>query len=199
MEKKLIVAFHVGRGGRFFNPGHKTFNGHVKRLSDCYEHNAFIHREDFNGNPLPDEEWILDNGSGRALLTGRDAIESPVGVLDWDGDYDTDIVKYIEDCDEVELELVYQAYLMDDAWMENELKEYICRHKGMKRIKDIDFAFSEEATIRLTDGSEITYTWDGEHDVTEDEIREWMHEQNIDPLSIEQNADRFEDYFHIED
>lgn len=31
-DNKIIVAFHIGRGGRFHNPGHKKFKGTYRFL-----------------------------------------------------------------------------------------------------------------------------------------------------------------------
>lgn len=105
-----IVAFHIGRGGRFHNQGHKSFMPHIKQLSDCFSESCIIFQEDEEGNPLPDEQWQLIDGGGNVILEGRANIESTTGILDWDGEYDTDIVKTIADCNESELCLLLQAY-----------------------------------------------------------------------------------------
>lgn len=197
MEKNLTVAFHIGRGGRFHNPGHKTYRSHIRTLSACFN-DAFIVNEDTDGNPLPDELWTLRDDAGNVLLSGRASIESPVGMIDRDGEYDTDVVKYLQDCDESELESLYEAYLAEDAWMDDGIKEYVCRHKALKRIRDIDFSLMYEATIHCTDGTRLTFEWDGSYNLAEEDAREWMQENNIDPVSIERWADRFEKYFCIE-
>jgi hypothetical protein len=105
-----IVAFHIGRGGRFHNQGHKSFMPHIKQLSDCFSERCIIFREDEEGNPLPDEKWLLIDGGGNVILEGRANIESKTGVLDWDGEYDTDIVQYLSECDDDELRLILDAY-----------------------------------------------------------------------------------------
>lgn len=65
---------------------------------------------DEDGNPLPDDEWtLIDDSSERVLLQGKDDIMSRTGRIDYDGQYDTDIFKYVEDCDEEEIELLRQA------------------------------------------------------------------------------------------
>ena len=105
-----IVAFHIGRGGRFHNQGHKSFMLHVNRLSDCFTNDSFIMEENSEGDTLPDEEWLLCDNGGNVILKGRDNIESETGILDWDGEYDTDIIKYVSECDENELRLLILAY-----------------------------------------------------------------------------------------
>ena len=188
-----IVAFHIGRGGRFHNPGHKSFMPHIKQLSDCFSESSIIFQEDEEGNPLPDEQWQLIDGGGNVILEGRANIESTTGILDWDGAYDTDIVQYLSECDDNEIDMIYQAYL-DDEYMDDELKDYVCTKKGLHRIHRIEF-FDTHAHVECQDGM-IQYDWDGRHDVDEDEAAEWMEAHDIDPLSIKEHADEFEDNYY---
>lgn len=53
--QNIKVRFHVGRGGRFNNAGHKTYVGTVNDLSDCFG-DSFLISEDENGTTLPDSE-----------------------------------------------------------------------------------------------------------------------------------------------
>lgn len=108
---EYIVAFHIGRGGRFHNQGHKTFNPNIEKLSDLYDSSKHtIISEDADGEPLADKDWRLIDSGDNVILEGREAIESTTGILDWDGEYDTDIVQTIADCDENELCLLLEAY-----------------------------------------------------------------------------------------
>ena len=129
------------------------------------------------------------------IIEGRANIESKTGVLDWDGEYDTDIVKYLDECDDTELGMIYQAYL-DGEFMDDELKDYVCTQQGKHRIHRIQF-HEAHAQVECQDGT-LQYDWDGRHDVDEDEAREWMEDQDIDPASIERYADQFEDNFYTE-
>ena len=190
---EYIVAFHVGRGGRFHNPGHKTFNPYITELSDCFGESSIIFKEDEEGNPLPDEQWQLIDSGGNVILEGRDNIESDTGILDWDGDYNTDVVKYLSECSDSEIDIIYQAYL-DDEYTDDDLKDYVCTQKGMHRIDKVKF-YQCNAEIQCQDCT-ISYFWDGEEDVTVEEIAEWMEEQDIDPLSIKNHADSFESHFY---
>lgn len=189
-----IVAFHIGRGGRFYNPGYKTFMPHIKTLSDLYVYNnCVISMEDGEGNALPSEEWLLIDNGGNVILEGQDEIESETGVLDWDGAYDTDIVKYLSECSDDELDIIYQAYL-NDEYMDYELKDYICESKGLHRIHIVKF-YKSNAEIHCNDGT-ITYMWDGEDNLTEEEITEWLELEKIDPKSIKMYADAFVSHFY---
>ena len=191
---EYIVAFHIGRGGRFNNQGHKSFMPYVSKLSDCINlEKCIILCQDENGNELPDEKWVLLDGGGNTILEGRNNIESDTGILDWDGDYDTDIVQYLDECSQDELEIIYQAYLREE-YMPYELKDYICEAMGLHRIDNIKF-YKDNAEVHCNDCT-ITFFWDGEEDVTEEDAKEWMEENNIDPISIERYAYDFEQHFY---
>ena len=122
--ENIMVRFHVGRGGRFHSQGHKMYVDTVKGLSDCFG-DAFIISEDPDGNTLPDKEWQLIDGGGNVILKGRDAIESPTGVLDWDGEYDTDIVRYLSECSDEECELIIDAY-NNYKYVDDDVIAYAC-------------------------------------------------------------------------
>ena len=189
---KTIVAFHIGRGGRFNNPGHKSFMPEVRTLRDCFG-NSIIHNVDEDGNELPDEEWALIDDGSNIILQGREDIMSETGILEWDTIYDTDIVKYLEDCDDEELSLIYDEYLTGN-FMSDELKDAAVESQGLRRITSIKF-YRTNADVFTTDGC-VSFFWDGEEDVTEEEAAEWMEEQRIDPLSIDRWASSFESHFY---
>lgn len=190
---KTIVAFHIGRGGRFNNGGHKTFMPYISHLSQCFNDKCIIISEDEDGNELPGEEWELIDGGSNVILRGCDAISNEVGILDWDTIYDTDIVKYLEDCDEDEMNILYQHYLDDGYFSSEEVRDAAVASQGLRRIDNIKF-YRTNAKIFTTDGC-VSFFWDGEEDVTEDEAREWMEEQHIDPISIDRWANSFESHF----
>lgn len=195
-EKRTIVAFHIGRGGRFHNPGHKTFMPHITHLSQCYNDKCIIISEDDNGNELPGEQWELIDGGSNVILRGCDAISNEVGILEWDTIYDTDIVKYLDECDDDELELIYKTYLDDVEYLSDELKDAAVKSQFQKRIINVKF-YKSNAEVQTNDGT-IHYEWDGYEDVTEDDAAEWMEEHCIDPLSIKKWADSFETHFYNE-
>ena len=67
-----------------------------------------------------------------------------------------------------------------------------------KRIIENIQYFQYEAEITFTNGSSIFFDWQPPFDVSEEEIIEWMTEQNIAPDSIEMHAHRFPDFFNLE-
>lgn len=140
--KTIIVCFHVGRGGYHHNPGHKSYCPYVKTIQDIYNStdNCFIMNEDEDGNPLPDDEWTLTDQGGNIILEGRQEIESPVGILEWDTIYDTDIVKYIEDCTDEEIKLImkaYQNYEIENNDMIELIDNSIKNHKPIKTMEEL--------------------------------------------------------------
>ena len=137
--KSIIVCFHVGRGGYHNNPGYKSFNPYVHSIQDLFE-DGFLNCEDEDGNPLPDNEWTLTDQGGNIILEGRQEIESPVGVLEWDTIYDTDIVKYIEDCTDEEIKLImkaYQNYEIENNDLIELIDNSISNHKPIKTLEEL--------------------------------------------------------------
>lgn len=120
-NKKIIVAFHVGRGGRFHNAGHKTFIGerNLKDLISMNSNNLFEVNRDFLGRFC---KPFLTDCSGHVVLDS-DRFNDEVGCLDFDGTYDTDYCRYIEDCDEDELDIIRNS----GEYMSLELSEYLNR------------------------------------------------------------------------
>ncbi len=110
MNKTTVVHFHIGRGGSFRHAGYKEFKGVEDMTPSEY---CSVIDTDEDGNPLPDDDgrwWtMVEDSSERVLLQGRENIMSRTGTLDYDGDYDKDVYKYVEDCDEDELLLLRQA------------------------------------------------------------------------------------------
>lgn len=112
-QNEIIVRFHIGRGGRFHNGGYKTFVGeeNLQSVITSMSEQATIISEDENGNELPKSEWKLIYHD-REVLSGED-IDELTGVIDVDGEYDTDICRYIEDCTDEELELIWKEIELD--------------------------------------------------------------------------------------
>lgn len=182
--KTIIVCFHVGRGGYHQNPGYKTYNPYVKTLQDLSVY-GFLNCEDEDGNTLPDDEWTLTDQGGNIILEGRQEIESPVGVLEWDGIYDTDIVRYIEDCDDEEIDILYNE-LINYKYMDDDVADYVCRKKGMKRVVDkIGNISLSQSTMKVTHQDGIdTYERDTFKGMDEYDVRKFLKEERFTPESI---------------
>lgn len=105
-ENKIIVAFHIGRGGMFYNGGHKSFIGELnfQDLQKLNTDNIFYRGRDERGRFMRTEIY---DGAGN-FVSGDDP-NGLIGRLDFDGDYDTDYCKYIEDCTDEELELIAKS------------------------------------------------------------------------------------------
>lgn len=182
--KTIIVCFHVGRGGYHHNPGYKTYNPYVHSIQDLSVY-GFLNCEDEDGNPLPDDEWTLTDQGGNIILEGRQEIESPVGVLEWDGIYDTDIVRYIEDCDDEEIDILYNE-LINYKYMDDDVSDYVCRKKGMKRVVDkIGNISLSQSTMKVTHQDGIdTYERDTFKGMDEYDVRKFLKEERFTPESI---------------
>ena len=118
MENKIIVAFHVGRGGRFNNAGHKTFIGekNFQDLIDLNFEHLFVQNR-VNGKFS--KPYLTDlNGT---IIVDSDDINNEVGFLEFDTIYDSDYCKYIEDCSDEELLVIANS----DEYKSFELEQYL--------------------------------------------------------------------------
>lgn len=104
-ENEMNVCFHIGG----VQGNQKCLVTDITTLQECFR-DATIKNIDEDGNPLPDADWQLLDRGGNVVLQGREAIESSTGILEWDGVYDTDIVKKLTDCSAQEYKLIIKAY-----------------------------------------------------------------------------------------
>lgn len=140
---KTLVAFHIGRGGRFHNAGHKIFIGQDKSIneftSDLFEtyENVYdvarqigerenllellqkANEDDANAyNRL--KKWGLDLGQKVHTTcggydTGLYVENDGTGEIDIDGEYNTTIVRRLEDCSEDECMIILKNCGCDEV------------------------------------------------------------------------------------
>lgn len=140
MTKETIIAFQIGRGGRFYNAGHLSFLGIQKidetsgYINGCYPPRLEGSEED---DQSPDAEWHDGNGNKVGLTNAM--IESGIGIIDFDGDCNTTYTKMIKDVNEQEVKAII-----------NELPDWYAREV----LKVVTIFFVNEAMIKdmLTDG-----------------------------------------------
>lgn len=191
--QNVKVRFHIGRGGRFHNAGHKTYVGTVNSLSDCFGDSGII-SEDENGTPLPDSEWQLMDSGGTVVLSGRDEIEAETGILDWDGEYDTDIVRYLSECDDDEYQMILDAEERG-AYVDKDVLAYACSALDKLLVTSIKVypsnmeIFTQEGCISLMRDNFAVYTEDDE-----DEVRELLEDKGFISKSIDDIIDKMEMY-----
>lgn len=162
-----------------------------KKLSDYFYYcDLFLHSEDEEGNDLPDDEWVLSTGSGTPILEGRENIESETGILDVDGDYDTIIVKKLDDLYEEEIEILRDYYLNDgytDAYCIDDVLEVL----GYKEISNIKM-YKSNAEVFFNGGC-IHIDRDQVSEMDEEEMTEYIteifEERNISPLHMHKVED----------
>lgn len=118
MENKIIVAFHVGRGGRFNNGGYKTFIGE-KNFQDLISMNGEHLFEQNKINGKFSKPYLTDlNGT---IIVDYDDINNEVGFLEFDTIYDSDYCKYIDDCSDEELLVIANS----NEYKSYELEQYL--------------------------------------------------------------------------
>ena len=191
--QNMKVRFHIGRGGQFHNAGHKTYVGTVNDLYDCFG-DSFIISEDENGKILPDSEWKLVDSGGNVVLSGRDEIESETGIIYWDGKYDTDIVRYLEDCDDDEYQLILDT-AERGGHVEEPVLAYACHALGKLMATNIKVypsnmeVFTQEDCVHLERDNFSVYTKD-----EEDDVRELLADKGFISESIDEIIDNMKIY-----
>lgn len=151
----VFVCFHIGRGGRYGNPGHKEYLPYVRDFQDLLNRESeklYDVTEDEDGNPLPDDQWHIENWASETVVEGRVAMEAKTGKLDYDGKSDTYIVKNIFDCDEDELQLIVDDFERVNPPMDpTEAQRYAMQELGLKSISRIE-ATAEDMDIYYEEG-----------------------------------------------
>lgn len=145
---KTFCAFKVGRGGRFHNPNHVTFVGFrdintftselftakenfwtiyrklrdrklfrlLDKLDECRENNDFSFFEKKFGFDFGKDVYT----DGDTHLVGLNVENDGTGLINIDGGYNSTYVRFLEDCDENECQMILEDYLTTD-----EVKEFI--------------------------------------------------------------------------
>lgn len=121
-ENKTIVYFHTGRGGHFNNAGHRTFQG-TKNISEvlslCDSSNQWSFRRDRDEKGRFCAPYYADQ-NGNYIISEKE-LETGVGQLEWDANYDTDTCFLLSECDESDLMLILES----NEWnKENVLVEF---------------------------------------------------------------------------
>jgi hypothetical protein len=147
--KKIIVSFHIGRGGRFYNQGHVSFigeqdiNDFVDDLFIRFENepkilSRFSNNQLLNAvrNAIADEDYdtLVKFAITKEDLGQREyycgASGSSVGLLvdndgtgriNIDNDYNTTYSCFIEDCSENDIRLIHEY----TGYKSRELEDYI--------------------------------------------------------------------------
>lgn len=103
---ETIVAFHIGRGGRFNNGGHLNFLGEGKisdYTEDCFapvkiDENSDSDLPELVDDNSPEAEWTDCSGNGIGLTNAE--YQSGIGRIDMDGEYDTTYTMRLGDIEE---------------------------------------------------------------------------------------------------
>ena len=96
------------------------------------------------------------------------------------------IAKYIEDCYDEEIDLIYNTLISGIEFVEKDVADYVCRKKGMKRVVDqIGNISLSQTTMKVTHQDGIdTYERDTFKGMDEYDVRKFLKEQRFTPDSI---------------
>jgi hypothetical protein len=134
----IYLTFHIGRGGKFFNAGHLTFIG-------AYDFQWVIDHAVNDGKVLLEGNRI-ETETGRVLLDGEDAVNAKTGVLDFDGEYDTDYTTTADDLTEREKEAVRRAFcervgVSSFEELSLDMSDYLTEYEGIDEYESEDGRF----------------------------------------------------------
>ena len=149
-SERTIVKFHVSRGGRFYNGGHINFVGEEK-IGEGAAFNELMYDEEQNiyldgsGNPLHDD------------LTQED-IESGIGRINIDHEYDTTYTTYADELSDNEKLAIARA----NPWNCAELlgidpHTYKILEATMKLKEWIEYGYMDLEDINLEEITEEEY------------------------------------------
>lgn len=102
-KEQIVVAFQIGTLSKYAHKkkGTLTYLGEFNFRDILYLRYNDIFIKDVNGKKVITDE----NGN----IVSDDDPNGDVGVLDFDGDYDTTYCKYLEDCSDIEIEIINNA------------------------------------------------------------------------------------------
>ncbi len=149
-ENQIIVAFHIGRGGNFNNPGYLQYLGEntIGRYTDglTLEYENYLKFKDRYGwdeiltlltdNNLEDLEKyfgiteemlgkrVYFDSNGNKIGLSEKEVEEGIGRIDEDGEYDTTYTRYIDDCTEEEISLILNSTDYKSAELRTWLNDY---------------------------------------------------------------------------
>lgn len=127
----VYVAFKIGRGGRFYNPGHLSFYGEMTFFELVSEQSNYLFIKDRDEHGRFCKKVLID-GSGN--IVSEDDINGKTGRLDYDGAYNTYYVREMHDLNESERNAIRE----DRGYISDELREYLEAHNEEDGIYEED-------------------------------------------------------------
>lgn len=155
--EETLITFHIGRGGRFYNAGYKSYRDQDTTINTYCDDLFLSYENEFdilnNYKKYPNihtliQECLSDHNFERLARVGLSEDDfgqqewfymggSPVGLagdndgtgcINIDNDYDTTIVVFLKDCDENELRLI----LNSSSYKSTDVEEYCKEALGIE-------------------------------------------------------------------
>lgn len=140
---KTIYYFHVGRGGRFNNAGHKKFvmdiNLDKRRIEDAIISNSVLYLQERNSEGK--FTFALEDDTGREITTRselRKMIKDGRVTLDFDTIYNRDIYVVAEELDPHELSLILKDGAIDKRRKENLIYSIYEKNVNLDNHENLD-------------------------------------------------------------
>lgn len=190
--ESVIVCFNYHDNGKV------TFLPKVESLqrfiSNACEHTSAWYDEDTQ---------TLYTGVGNIVLQGAETL-AQTGCIEWDGVYDKDVARYIEDCTPEEIAAIKKAMITDYIGYHNEselVEAFVNECFDIKRVTYGDVEINcVELVITYNYNQHETISLDGmKGELTEDEWREDLEERGYDDDSIDRIISTLATYEYIAD
>lgn len=120
-SENTILCFHIGRGGRFYNPGHLTFSG-TKKITETSDFSNLVAPKYKNGNDdlrTLKAEWLDETGNSVELT--NEMVKTGIGIINHDHAYDTTYTTYLKDLTENEISSIVEAKPWDIEYIKEAL------------------------------------------------------------------------------
>lgn len=173
------VAFNIGRDRRG-NSGHKTYVDDIENFQTLL-HRAvdngeiYIIYEDDENNLLPIEEEKVVTPSGNVLLEGEE-VEAMTGILDIDGQYNTTIVKDIDDCTDEEYKLIIKEY-NSCGFVDEDVLDQVCDKLNLTHVHKVKHYHSNVEIFTNPSSRLNGFIADDVRAYTEEEFTEYLRDK----------------------
>lgn len=186
----MKLLFHIGRGGRFYNPGHMTFVqiGDLTNSDFCVNSEYYYPKQkDEDGNDILDEygepidddsddAQVLDHNGNEVGVTFGELYKG-IGRIELDGDYDTWEAIESEDMEDKHIDAIIRFMWSEKKRVNLRLDdEYIALLKEAVEIND----YYTDEVIDIFENFTVGYDFTIGRDSMKEDVQNWINEHKED-------------------
>lgn len=182
----MKLLFHIGRGGRFYNPGYMTFEGFGDLHNSSFYMNGDYYYPTLNdeqGNPILDEngEWMDDDSDDAPVLDHNRSevgitfgeLATGIGRIVLDGDCNTWEAIESEDMEDKHIDAIIRYMWEEKKRVDLRLDdEYIALLKECVEIND----YYTYKVIDIFEAFTVGYNFTTGRESMKCDIQNWINE-----------------------